>query len=95
MERVCTPEFKKTLEGKFKFLYPLELSLKEKIVSIAKSYGAASVDFSEVAEKKLANYEKQGYGKLPICMAKTHLSLSADATAKVSNGMREYTYIDR
>lgn len=67
----------------FRFLYPLELPLKEKIATIATSiYGAAGVEFSEEAEKKLAAYTAQGYGKLPICMAKTHLSLSTDPSKK-------------
>jgi methylenetetrahydrofolate dehydrogenase (NADP+)/methenyltetrahydrofolate cyclohydrolase/formyltetrahydrofolate synthetase len=40
------------------------------------------VEFSEEADKKIATYERQGFGRLPICMAKTHLSLSADPAAK-------------
>ena len=71
------------LPTNFKFLYPLELSLKEKIETIAKDvYGADGVDYSPEAEERLAEYERQGYGKLPICMAKTHLSLSHDPALK-------------
>ena len=67
----------------FKFLYPLEWTIKEKIEMIAKSiYGADSVEYSPEAEKKIELYTKQGFSKLPICMAKTHLSLSADANKR-------------
>ena len=78
------------LPTNFKFLYPLELSLKDKIETIAKDvYGADGVDYSPEAEERLAEYERQGYGKLPICMAKTHLSLSHDPALKgVPKGYR-------
>lgn len=67
----------------FKFLYPLEMSLKEKIELIAKEmYGADGVEFSPEAEKQLAQYTDFGFDKLPICMAKTHLSLSHDPALK-------------
>ncbi len=67
----------------FKFLYPLEWSIKQKIEHIAKEiYGAAAVEYSELAEKQIANYERNGFGNLPICMAKTHLSLSHDPDLK-------------
>ncbi len=67
----------------FKFLYPLEKSIKEKIETIATEiYGADGVDYSEMAEEQIANYTRLGFDKLPICMAKTHLSLSADPTLK-------------
>jgi formyltetrahydrofolate synthetase len=70
-------------EEDFKFLYPLELSIQDKIEKIAKDiYGAAEVTYSEEALAKIELFTKCGYGALPICMAKTHLSLSADATAK-------------
>jgi len=45
-------------------------------------YGASGVEFSEQAKKKLAVYTARGYGNLPVCCAKTHLSLSTDPTAK-------------
>jgi formyltetrahydrofolate synthetase len=67
----------------FKFLYPLDQPLKQKIETIAKEvYGADGVSFEPLAEKQIAFYEAQGFGKLPICMAKTHLSLSHDPTLK-------------
>ena len=67
----------------FKFLYPLEMSIKEKIETIAaKVYGADGADYTPQAEKQIAAYEKAGFGDLPICMAKTHLSLSHDPALK-------------
>jgi formate--tetrahydrofolate ligase len=67
----------------FRFLYPLELSLKEKIRTIAaECYGAADVEYTPEAESKLQAYTDLGYGELPICMAKTHLSLSHDPKLK-------------
>ena len=70
-------------KSNFRFLYPLELSIKEKISRIAKTiYGANEVAYSEIAEKKISMYKKLKYDKLPICMAKTHLSLSHDPKRK-------------
>ncbi|MCB9419772.1 MAG: formate--tetrahydrofolate ligase [Ardenticatenaceae bacterium] len=67
----------------FKFLYPLEISIKEKIETIAKEiYGADGVEYSEKAEEQIADYNRLGFNKLPMCMAKTHLSLSHDPTLK-------------
>ncbi|MHB8279319.1 MAG: formate--tetrahydrofolate ligase [Candidatus Humimicrobiaceae bacterium] len=67
----------------FKFLYPLEATIKEKIETIAtKIYGADGVDYLPKAEEKIALYIKQGFDKLPVCMAKTHLSLSHDPNLK-------------
>ncbi len=67
----------------FNYLYPLDLSLKEKIHTIAtKCYGAQDVSYTPEAEAKIANYTRMGYGELPICMAKTHLSLSHDPKLK-------------
>lgn len=67
----------------FQFLYPLEIPIKEKIELIAtKVYGADGVDYSPEAEAKVELYTKLGYDKLPICMAKTHLSLSHDPSWK-------------
>jgi len=61
----------------FKFLYPLEAGIKEKIETIAtKFYGAAGVQFSPEAEAKVQLYTRLGFDKLPICMAKTHLSFT-------------------
>jgi len=67
----------------FKFLYQDEAAIKEKIETIAtKIYGAGKVTYSDVAEKKIKRYTKWGLAKLPICMAKTHLSLSHDSAVK-------------
>ena len=89
-----------TTQSQFKFLYPLQMTLKvrfsalmceivrfqEKIKTIAlRIYGASDVEYSNEAEERLSRYENQGFGDLPICMAKTHLSLSHDPALKVSN----------
>ena len=66
----------------FKFLYPLEASLKEKIETIARYYGASGVDYAPEAEAKIELYTRLGFDQLPICMAKTHLSFTADAEVK-------------
>lgn len=61
-------------------IYSLDLSIKEKIETIAKEiYGADGVDYSAAASKVIADIEKLGYSKLPVCMAKTQYSLSDDA----------------
>lgn len=70
-------------KSKFNFLYPLEASIKEKIHTIAtKIYGAKDVQYLPAAEEKIKLYTQFGWDKLPICMAKTHLSLSHDPTLK-------------
>src|SRR5215213_1768646 len=67
----------------FGFLYPDSASLREKIETIAtKVYGADGVDYDLTASRQLATYEANGYGDLPVCIAKTHLSLSSDASLK-------------
>jgi methylenetetrahydrofolate dehydrogenase (NADP+)/methenyltetrahydrofolate cyclohydrolase/formyltetrahydrofolate synthetase len=67
----------------FKFLYPLEWSIKEKIEIICKEiYGADGVEYSPEAEKKIELYTRLGFDKLPLNMAKTHLSLSHDPSLK-------------
>ncbi|MBM3708362.1 MAG: formate--tetrahydrofolate ligase [Actinobacteria bacterium] len=69
--------------SKFEFLYPLDWPIKKKIETIAtKIYGADGVDYLPLAESKIELYTKQGFDKLPICMAKTHLSLSHDPNLK-------------
>ncbi len=69
--------------SEFKFLYPLDWPIKKKIETIAtKIYGADGVDYLPEAEEKIKLYTKQGFDKLPICMAKTHLSLSHDPNLK-------------
>ncbi len=65
----------------FTFLYPEEASLREKIETIAtKVYGADGVAYDMKASQQLDSYEKSGFGHLPVCMAKTHLSISSDPT---------------
>ena len=67
----------------FKFLYSVELPIKEKIEKIAKEiYGAGEVVYSPEAEEQINRYNRLGFDKLPICMAKTHLSLTGDAAIK-------------
>ena len=67
----------------FKFLYPLDIPIKQKIEAIAKEiYGADGVDYSPKAEEQIKEYTALGYDKLPICIAKTHLSLSHDPNLK-------------
>ena len=70
-------------KSKFKPLYSLNLPIKKKIEIIAKKiYGAGKVGYSLKAEKQIERYTKCGFDKLPICMAKTHLSLSEDPHLK-------------
>ncbi|MCS7072496.1 MAG: formate--tetrahydrofolate ligase, partial [Anaerolinea sp.] len=65
--------------SEFKPLYPLDRPIKDKIAIIAREiYGAADVSYEPLAEKQIARYESSGFGHLPICMAKTHLSISHD-----------------
>ena len=66
-------------ESKFAPIYPLEMSLKGKIETIAKEiYGADGVNYTKEADKALKEFEALGYGNLPICMAKTQYSFSDD-----------------
>ncbi|KAF3523060.1 hypothetical protein F2Q69_00046673 [Brassica cretica] len=65
-----------------RFLYPLEISIKDKIEAIAKSYGASGVEYSDQAEKQIEMYTQQGFSNLPICMSKTQYSFSHDASKK-------------
>jgi len=76
--------------AEFKFLYPLEWSIKEKIAAIAREiYGADGVDYSPEAEARVEEYTRLGFDRLPVCMAKTHLSLSHDPELKgVPKGFR-------
>ncbi|GKE84566.1 formate--tetrahydrofolate ligase, partial [Tanacetum coccineum] len=66
----------------FKFLYPLEASIEDKIEAIATSYGASGVKYSQQAEKQIKMYSKQGFSGLPVCMAKTQYSFSENPAAK-------------
>ncbi len=69
--------------SQFRFLYPLDRPIKEKIEIIAREvYGADGVTYEPTAERQIAQYEAAGFGNLPICMAKTHLSLSHDPNLK-------------
>jgi formate--tetrahydrofolate ligase len=68
-------------ESKFKPLYDVEESIKAKIEKIAKEiYGADGVDFTSACSKTIANIEKMGFDKMPICMAKTQYSMTDDPT---------------
>jgi formyltetrahydrofolate synthetase len=69
--------------SEFEFAYPLDAPIEEKIRAIAtKVYGADGVDLLPAARQKAAAFEQAGLGNLPICMAKTHLSLSHDPALK-------------
>ncbi len=71
------------LPKKFQFLYPLDIPIKEKIKIIAtRIYGAKDIEYQPLAEERIKIYTERGYDKLPICMAKTHLSLSHDPNLK-------------
>jgi formate--tetrahydrofolate ligase len=65
--------------GDFRFLYPLEATLVEKIETVARQiYGADGIDIAPEAAGQLRRYEELGYGRFPVVIAKTHLSLSSD-----------------
>jgi methylenetetrahydrofolate dehydrogenase (NADP+)/methenyltetrahydrofolate cyclohydrolase/formyltetrahydrofolate synthetase/formate--tetrahydrofolate ligase len=67
----------------FRLLYPDEMSIRDKIETICREvYLAGGVSYEPLAERQIASYEKAGLSLLPICMAKTHLSLSHDPTLK-------------
>jgi formyltetrahydrofolate synthetase len=67
----------------FKFLYPLDVPIKEKIETVAREiYRADGVSYTPEAEAKIKLFESMGVGNLPLCMAKTHLSFSHDPTLK-------------
>mmetsp|Transcript_16680 Transcript_16680/g.23509 ORF Transcript_16680/g.23509 Transcript_16680/m.23509 type:complete len:656 (+) Transcript_16680:142-2109(+) len=86
VERAC----KANDEANFKFLYDVDLPIREKVEIISKEiYGADGVDFSELAEKQMVQYTEAGFSNLPICIAKTQYSFSCDAAAKgVPTGFR-------
>ena len=66
-------------KSEFKFCYPDDLSITEKIEAVAKKiYGADGVDIASSAAKQIAKIEEMGFGNLPVCMAKTQYSLSDD-----------------
>ena len=65
--------------GEFRLLYPDNASLRDKIDTVATQiYGADGVDYAPAAARALDHYERLGYGHLPVCIAKTHLSISHD-----------------
>jgi len=67
----------------FRFLYPDDATLAGKIETVAtRVYGAARVEYSNEARTQLARYDKNGFGGLPVCIAKTHLSISGDPSLK-------------
>jgi formyltetrahydrofolate synthetase len=71
------------LPANFRFLYPLEIGIKPKIETIVREiYGGSGVEYLPEAEKKIELYSRLGFGNLPICMAKTHLSVSHDPSLK-------------
>ncbi|XP_057208568.1 C-1-tetrahydrofolate synthase, cytoplasmic [Triplophysa rosa] len=71
------------LPGQFKFLYDSQIPADGKLRTVAKQmYGAKDIELSPKAMEKLALYTKQGFGNLPVCIAKTHLSLSNDPKLK-------------
>ncbi|KXL50741.1 hypothetical protein M433DRAFT_7559 [Acidomyces richmondensis BFW] len=73
----------KSKQEDFHLLYDLDGNVQTRIEAIAKKmYGAAAVEFSEKAQKKVDTYQKQGFGNLPICIAKTQYSLSHDPALK-------------
>ncbi|CAO2628571.1 Monofunctional C1-tetrahydrofolate synthase, mitochondrial [Lemmus lemmus] len=69
--------------SRFQFLYDVQLPIVEKIRTIAQAvYGAKDIELSPEAQSKIDRYTQQGFGNLPICMAKTHLSLSHEPDKK-------------
>jgi formate--tetrahydrofolate ligase len=69
--------------GEFGFLYPTSAPIREKIETVAKRvYGADGVDYDMAATRQIDTYERNGFGEFPVCIAKTHLSLSADPKLK-------------
>ncbi len=69
--------------SQFAFLYPNDATLREKILTVAlRVYGAQGVEYDFKASRQLESYERNGFGRLPVCIAKTHLSISSDPTLK-------------
>jgi formate--tetrahydrofolate ligase len=67
----------------FRLLYPDDASLQDKVAAVAtRVYGASSVHYHPTAARQLASFERNGFGNLPVCLAKTHLSISSDPTLK-------------
>jgi formate--tetrahydrofolate ligase len=69
--------------SEFRFLYDEDASLRDKIETVARRvYGAGGVSYTAVASRQLDTYEAAGFGRLPVCIAKTHLSISSDPALK-------------
>jgi formate--tetrahydrofolate ligase len=69
--------------SQFRMLYPDDASLRDKIAAVAtKVYGAKDVSYSPAALRRMETFERNGFGKLAVCIAKTHLSISSDASLK-------------
>jgi len=69
-------------ENRFQFLYPLEMPLLEKIETVArKIYGASGIEMEGKTRRRILKFEKDGFGQLPVCIAKTQYSLSGDEEA--------------
>jgi len=69
--------------SEFAVLYPDDMALRDKIHTVAtKVYGADGVDYTPLANRQIDTYERNGFGNLPVCIAKTHLSISSDPTLK-------------
>ena len=67
----------------FAVLYPDDMALRDKIHTVAtKVYGADGVDYTPQANRQIDTYERNGFGNLPVCIAKTHLSISSDPTLR-------------
>lgn len=79
----ASTEVEQSHPSKFTMLYPDDMPLKSKIETIArKIYGANGVEYSPAANRQLQIYKDAGFGHLPVCVAKTHLSISSDPKAK-------------
>ncbi len=79
------------LDSEITYAYPLEASAQDKVLALAqKVYGAADVSWSAEARRQLRYFESQGWGNLPVCIAKTHLSISHDPALR--NRPQGYTF---
>ena len=72
-------------DSPIQYAYPLDATVRDKVLALAqRTYGAEDVSWTAEARRKLRYFESQGWGSLPICMAKTHLSISHDPTRRGS-----------
>ncbi len=72
-------------DSSIQYAYPLDATVRDKVLALAqRTYGADDVSWTAEARRKLRYFESQGWGSLPICMAKTHLSISHDPTRRGS-----------